>query len=153
MRVTGALIVSAGVLCASSSGAAEVSYDSRYEMWRLFCEDEHNEGKRYCFLYQSRFLVMITSTGEERVKVGFANFPGSAMVVQVDDNAPIRWPAADLHAEKDFAEVIEQLKTGKKALTYFSKWPDRNFVLNELLLDGFGSAYQKAKELTEKFKP
>ena len=96
---------------------------------------------------------MITSTGEERVKVGFANFPGSDMVVQVDDNAPIRWPASDLHAEKDFAEVIEQLKTGKKALAYFSKWPDRNFVLNELLLDGFGSAYQKAKELTEKFKP
>ena len=125
--------------------------DETYGAWRVRCSDDRIYDLRTCVIHSSTITVGIASKGIEMVTVGRNTYPGSEVVVRVDENPPIDL-SEDISFET-YSEVIEQLKAGDLVLTRHTEWPSQTLVNGRVSLIGFTKAHDRAKELVADYKP
>ena len=109
--------------------ASAVAQKARGEWWTV-CQDDPIEDSRTCTVeivpenWKSEGSTPVIAISQTMllIVIGFNNSPGSDVVIRIDDNKPIRWEDGK-YPRPILLKVIEQLKTGKRIVTRYTRWP------------------------------
>ena len=153
MRIS-VLIAVCFAIAAVPVNAADKSIEESSGDWRISCFDDDFTEYRDCYVIRDTLSVLVSGQGYEIVIVGlgYDRPPESEVVVQVDDNAPLRWRQEDLYADGTFSKAIRQFRAGQMAQLRFLQGPAETEVGAEISLIGFTKAYQRAKRLVRDYK-
>ncbi len=153
MRIS-VLIAACVMIAAVPANAADRSIEESLGDWRISCFDDDFTEYRDCYVIRDTLSVLVSGMGYEIVIVGlgYDRPPESMVVVQVDDNAPLRWRQEDLYADGTFSKAIRQFRAGQMAQLRFLQGPSETEVGAEISLIGFTKAYQRAKRLVRDYK-
>jgi hypothetical protein len=148
------LIAACFAIAAVPATAADKSIEESSGDWRISCFDDDFTGYRDCYVIRDSLSVLVSGQGYEIVIVGlgYDRPPESVVVVQVDDNVPLRWRQEDLYADGTFSKAIRQFRAGQTAQLRFLQGPSETEVGAEISLNGFTKAYQRAKRLVRDYK-
>lgn len=121
--------------------------------WRADCKDDDLEDRRDCVVTKgSGGLTVILGSSmipdssmipSAVVTLRGEQYPGSEMIIKIDDDKPVRWKE-DNYPFAVFKQIVERLKTGSQVHTRYTEWPSGNQVDEKLSLAGFTSAYEEA---------
>ena len=119
--------------------------------WVIGYEDDPIEDTLSWYLrprFAARLALTITvsSDGMLSIDVGEDKYPGSNVVVRVDENTPVRW-RADTNPRDVFEQLIDQFKKGKKALTRWQDGPENITRDHKVDLEGFTESYEQLKQM------
>jgi invasion protein IalB len=153
MRIS-VLIAACFAMAGVPANAADKSIEESSGDWRISCFDDDFTEYRDCYVIRDSLSVLVSGMGYEIVIVGlgYDRPPESVVVVQVDDNAPLRWRQEDLYADGAFSKAIRQFRAGQTAQVRFLRGPSETEVGGEISLIGFTKAYQRAKQLVRDYK-
>ncbi len=153
MRIS-VLIAACFAIAAVPANAADRSIEESSGDWRISCFDDDFTEYRDCYVIRDTLSVLVSGMGYEIVIVGlgYDRPPESEVVVQVDENAPLRWRQEDLYADSTFSKAIRQFRAGQTAQLQFLEGPLETKVGAEISLIGFTKAYQRAKRLVRDYK-
>jgi invasion protein IalB len=153
MRIS-VLIAACVMIAAVPANAADRSIEESLGDWRISCFDDDFTEYRDCYVIRDTLSVLVSGMGYEIVIVGlgYDRPPESMVVVQVDDNAPLRWRQEDLYADGTFSKAIRQFRAGQMAQLRFLQGPSETEVGAEISLIGFTEAYQRAKRLVRDYR-
>jgi invasion protein IalB len=153
MRIS-VLIAACLAIAAVPANAAEKSIEESSGDWQISCYDDDFTNYRDCYVIKDSLSVLVSGQGYEIVIVGlgYDRPPESEAIVQVDDNAPLRWRQEDLYADGTFSKVIRQFRAGQAAQIRFLQGPSESQVGAEISLIGFTKAYQRARRLVRDYK-
>jgi invasion protein IalB len=142
------------MIAAVPANAADRSIEESLGDWRISCFDDDFTEYRDCYVIRDTLSVLVSGMGYEIVIVGlgYDRPPESMVVVQVDDNAPLRWRQEDLYADGTFSKAIRQFRAGQMAQLRFLQGPSETEVGAEISLIGFTEAYQRAKRLVRDYR-
>ncbi|MFQ5574747.1 MAG: invasion associated locus B family protein [Terriglobia bacterium] len=148
------LIAACFAIAGVPANAADKSIEESSGDWRISCFDDNFTGYRDCYVIRDSLSVLVSGMGYEIVIVGlgYDRPPESEAIVQVDENAPLRWRQEDLYADGTFSKAIRQFRAGQTAQLQFLQGPSETQVGAEISLIGFTKAYQRAKRLVRDYK-
>ena len=87
-------------------------------------------------------MVGVRKNGTPFIVIGRDHFPKSNIAIRIDQQTPISANAEDGFTSAQVSQIIEQLKSGSKALTRYQEWPYEKNKDQALDLYGFPEAWE-----------
>jgi hypothetical protein len=134
------VIMELGLLLASLVNAQE---RSNIQGWKITCKNDPIHDIRTCHGIKGDLIVLLQRSGRLNIDVVGSDdqYPGSHVYVRVDRRKPHSageggWSNADAW------RIVDELKTGKIAITRYTNWPHNRLIDTEISLDGFNEMMQ-----------
>ena len=139
-RYTSIVVMGLVLLLAYPVNAQE---HSNIQGWRITCKNDPIHDIRTCDGIKGELMVILQRSGRLNIDlVGRDDpYPGSYVYVRVDQRKPHKsgeggWVNADAW------RIVDELKTGKTAITRYTNWPHNRLIDTEINLDGFKEMMQ-----------
>ena len=124
----------------SIQAAKDADLESFSDNWSMTCKIDKIDDEPLCYV-QRKDVVVVRSPRGSTVTIGGENYPGSDVSVRIDDRPPLRAAApAFVGAAAD--RVVSQMRTGKRMITRYQKWPYKSYLDDEWSLYGAPEALE-----------
>ena len=110
--------------------------------WSTGCKVDGMEDKHWCYIQKKDLMVGIWKDGKSFISIGSEHFPNSNIAIRIDQQTPNSASAESGFNRKQTTQIIEQLKSGSKALTRYQEWPYEQNKDQTIDLYGFAEAWE-----------
>ena len=110
--------------------------------WGTGCKVDGMADTHWCYITKKDFMVGVRKNGTPFIVIGRDHFPKSNIAIRIDQQTPISANAEDGFTSAQVSQIIEQLKSGGKALTRYQEWPYEKNKDYAMDLYGFAEAWE-----------
>lgn len=131
-----------GSIQGDKSSTLDTIKDLNLTNWSTGCKVDGMEDTHWCYIRKKDFMAGVHKNGSSFIVIGRDHFPKSKVAIRIDQQTPISANSEDGFTREQVNQIIEQLKTGGKALTRYQEWPYEKSKDYALDLYGFAEAWE-----------
>lgn len=108
--------------------------------WHVSCKKDLIDDSKTCYMDIYDLTIFVSSKLGTFVSVGGQTVPGSSVVIRIDDRPAITSSSKGPFVGQQASEIVTGLKTAKRVVTRYEKWPSGVNVDKAFELYGFNEA-------------
>lgn len=114
--------------------------------WDVKCERDKFNDNRTCTMWYSYddLTISLNQLGRVEILVGIEHFPGTPVLLRIDNAMPLKTPEPGWSGKAAIA-IVSKLRNAQKISTRYQRWPYKDNIDTEIQLAGFAEAFDYMK--------